>query len=347
MNLNIIGNGFDLFHGLPSSYYYFGCYLIKNDPGFYEELAKMYNLKYAIFHRTYPDFEYDYVIENIFWSDFEKHLGSVDEEFILNTHDYDLGLENDDPITLDMVEDLAAESLKKAFVHWISDTLDKEKNYKIIRSKMNNSPKSIQFNKDDRFLVFNYTHTLQKIYGISDYKIFYVHGECTGDEDDELVVGHGDLERITELKEIIKGYEKDFNFTQKYRNKIDEHKCLLRYIQRLKKDVESCKMMCNYFYNSFPTAPETITVYGMSLGEVDLPYLKDLRSKWPNAHWHFSYYSNNDRQRVEDVVSSYLELSSTEFDVFELQNDLAEDIQECIIMEQNISTYATASNSFT
>lgn len=27
MNLNIIGNGFDLCHGLPSSYYYFGCYL--------------------------------------------------------------------------------------------------------------------------------------------------------------------------------------------------------------------------------------------------------------------------------------------------------------------------------
>lgn len=43
MRLNIIGNGFDLYHGLPCSYYYFGCFLAKYYPDFYEEMAQMYN----------------------------------------------------------------------------------------------------------------------------------------------------------------------------------------------------------------------------------------------------------------------------------------------------------------
>lgn len=29
MRLNVIGNGFGLYHGLPSLYYYFGCFLAK------------------------------------------------------------------------------------------------------------------------------------------------------------------------------------------------------------------------------------------------------------------------------------------------------------------------------
>lgn len=31
MNLNIIANGFNLFHELPNSDYYFGFYLIENE----------------------------------------------------------------------------------------------------------------------------------------------------------------------------------------------------------------------------------------------------------------------------------------------------------------------------
>ena len=41
----------------------------------------------------------------------------------------------------------------------------------------------MKFSNTDKFLVFNYTHTLQKVYQIGDYNICYVHGECTGEED--------------------------------------------------------------------------------------------------------------------------------------------------------------------
>ena len=74
MSLNIIGNGFDLYHGLPSSYYYFGCYLIKEQTDLYETIGNMYGLIFRKVHRTYLDFEYDLVVEDIFWREFEKHF---------------------------------------------------------------------------------------------------------------------------------------------------------------------------------------------------------------------------------------------------------------------------------
>ena len=41
--LNIIGNGFDLYHGLPTSYYDFACYMLTTDEGLYTELSEMYD----------------------------------------------------------------------------------------------------------------------------------------------------------------------------------------------------------------------------------------------------------------------------------------------------------------
>ena len=41
-NINIMGNGFDLYHGLPTRYYYFACHVLSQDEEFYDELAEMY-----------------------------------------------------------------------------------------------------------------------------------------------------------------------------------------------------------------------------------------------------------------------------------------------------------------
>lgn len=62
LNLNIIGNGFDLYHGLPSSYYYFGCYLIKTDAEFYEEFSNMYDFGYMKPIGPSIAHDYDYVV---------------------------------------------------------------------------------------------------------------------------------------------------------------------------------------------------------------------------------------------------------------------------------------------
>lgn len=342
MNLNIIGNGFDLFHGLPSSYYYFGCYLIDNNPEFYEEIGKIYDLKYRNIYQTYPDIEFDYTVEDIFWRDFEKHLGDANEDFILETNEDDLMLENPDPVDIEMNEDLAAKNLVELFVSWVKDTLDKEVNYQIINTFMNEGINKIEFGKEDYFLVFNYTHTLEKVYDISDQRVHYVHGECKEEDEEELIIGHGNDDRIEMIEEKIKLYEEKYDFTQSSRNRINEYKCLVRYLKRLRKDVDTCKNECKRFYYQVKTKPECINVYGMSLGDVDIPYLKQLRKKWPEVCWRFSYYSINDEARAIQIAKNVLQLEDHKYDTFEFTNPVGDEIQQELIQEQGIIEYSRA-----
>lgn len=127
MNLNIIGNGFDLYHGLPSSYYYFGCYLIENNPDLYMEMSKWFGFRYYSIARGYPYEDFEYGVEEQFWSSFEEALGIVDETAIVDTYNYDLGLEIED-YDIPMDDDLLADRIREAFVLWVSKTLDVDDN---------------------------------------------------------------------------------------------------------------------------------------------------------------------------------------------------------------------------
>lgn len=339
MQLNIIGNGFDLYHGLPSSYYFFGCYLIKNNPEFYAKIGNMYNFTFAEFVGSAIDYEYNLVVEDIFWREFEKNLGEVNEYFIVDTHDNDLNLENDDPIEIEMNEDRVAEELKQAFVHWVKDTLDQDENYKLILKSMKKATNALKFKYDDYFLVFNYTHTLQKIYNISDEKIHYVHGECLGDDDDELIIGHGNDIRIQEIEGIIYDLENNYDYTQSSMNKIEEYRCLSKFLSKLRKDVGICKVSCDSFYKQMSNDITIIKVFGMSLGDVDIPYLKQIRKRWPNAHWKFSYYSDEDRARVFEIAENEISMKKNEYSLFEFSNTIARETQEEIVELQNIVKY--------
>lgn len=339
LNLNIIGNGFDLYHGLPSSYYYFGCYLIRKNAEFYEEVGKMYNFRYMQPIGPPIAHDYEYVVENIFWKDFERHLGEVDEFFIIDTHEDDLGLEYNDPVDIEMNEDKVAERLKRYFVQWVINTLDKDENYDIIARMIKKIDNGILFNSDDYFIEFNYTHTLQQLYKISDDKIHYVHGECFGEEDDELIIGHGNNQRIDEIKKYIDELEEKYDFTQTMSNSINEYNCLLRYIERLKKDVNKHMTICNTFYKRIGDKLDCINVYGLSLGEVDIPYLKQIRAKWPNSKWRFSYYSSEDETRITNVATKLLNLNEEEYETFHFFNSLSNNIRDEIIKAQNIVSY--------
>lgn len=338
MNLNIIGNGFDLYHGLPSSYYYFGCYLIKEQPDLYETIGNMYGFIFRKIHKTYPDFEYDLVVEDIFWNEFEKHLGDVDEDFIIDTYPDNLYLENVDPIDIEMDDDIIAVRLKTAFIQWVNATLDRDENYTLIREKMRKNSTRLYFAKDDYFLNFNYTHTLQEIYNISDDNICYIHGECF-DGADNLIVGHGNDNRIIELKKKIAICEEEYNYTQSEKNKENEYKCLLRYIQRLRKDVEVCMDEWKYFYSRMQKNIDVVRVLGMSMGDVDIPYLRQIKKCYPYARWSFSYFSDADKKRNKEVAESILKLSKNKWNEFHFENVSCWDIQYQIVELKCIEKY--------
>lgn len=339
MRLNIIGNGFDLYHGLPSSYYYYGCYLIDNDPEFYSEVGKMYNIRTLMQIGPSYNEDFDYAVENLFWRDFESHLGKVDEYYIVGTNDYDLGLENDDPIDIEMNHHQNADNMKKSFGRWVNETLNQEDNLKIIKGYLGQDLDAIRFEDNEKFVSFNYTHTLQKVYGIEDSRIYFMHGECTGD-DDELVIGHGNDMRIKSIRQKIKEKEENFSWTQAEQNEINEYKCLLTYLEKTRKNVGLCKSMARHFYTNNCKNLENIRVIGLSLGEVDVPYLVDLRNKFKDAKWDFSFYSALDEKQINEVAMNVLNLNPDEYTMFRLSSPVSNLIKKQITQLRNIKEYA-------
>ena len=334
MNLNIIGNGFDLYHGLPSSYYYFGCFLIENDCELYDELSAMYGFTKGKF-TGFPYDDFTYGVEDYFWRDFEKHLGEIDNLWVEETLQDDLGLEYNDAVNLEMYQYNNSEEIKKALSRWIKNIVDKEKNYSIIRKKMKEEKFKLKLSKKDFFLSFNYTHTLEEIYHIEDNQILHVHGECTKFEEDDLIIGHGNDTGIEEARNDITKFEMN-NFDQASRNRENEFKCILSNLTELRKDVNWCMNKCNSFFNKMPNKPDKVQVYGLSMGDVDIPYLINVRERWPDAKWRFSYYSENQIDNILSIAENDLKLSKTQYKVFKFSNPYCIEIQDSIVTLQNI-----------
>lgn len=338
MILNIIGNGFDLYHGLPSGYYHFACYLIEKDPEFYDEIVNMFNLGGYKKMKSPIEDDFVYVVEEELWKNFEKNLGNINEYSIVGTHVDDLRLENDDPVDLQMNDDIIAENLKKAFTHWVRDTLDKKENYDLILEEMKEAKEKVNFSDDEYFLEFNYTHTLQNIYKISEDRIHYVHGECLGNDNDELIIGHGNDYAIEDVKDKINILEDEYDYTQSSLNERDEYTCLLNILRELRKDVNICKSHCQSYYNRIEGDIDLIRVFGLSLGEVDMPYLQQIKEKWPEAKWEFAYYNEADITNVNEATK-ILNINEKQYDLFKFSNEHQLEILNKIISLQGITEY--------
>ena len=59
--------------------------------------------------------------------------------------------------------------------------------------------------------------------------------KCLDDNYDQLVVGHGNDSRIQDIRNNIDELEGIYDHTQSSKNRISEHKSLLRFLEHLKK----------------------------------------------------------------------------------------------------------------
>ena len=164
--LFIIGNGFDLAHGIKSSYWNFREWLGNNR----SNLIGMMD----IFFSNQRDV----------WSSIEQALGEYNEESILDycrpdeEFDYDHSLSSsarveDSPMTFFQP---VLEEFRDAFRDWV-DSIE-----------ISGIEKVYKLNTDSRYLSFNYTDTLETEYGIAQNKITHIHGSRLNDE--EYIIGH-------------------------------------------------------------------------------------------------------------------------------------------------------------
>lgn len=265
--LYIIGNGFDLYHRIPSSYTDFGRYVQNCDPHLH-----------ALFE--------NYFSFNDNWADFENTLAHLDAGLIIDeasTYLVPYSAENwsdayhhDYQYEVDRIVSSLSEELKRQFTKWV---------YGLVIPEHSLCPVPLlDLVLDAKYLTFNYTDTLQKLYGVATTHILHIHNQVT-DINSDLVLGHGinptniaslnagaDFEnqdtRITEANEIIDKY---FSRTYKRTNDaISKHQA---------------------FFNSLSDV-QCICILGHSLSEVDWPYLsliaENTRLSAPN--WIVSYH---------------------------------------------------------
>ncbi len=335
-DLFLIGNGFDLFHGLPSDYYYFGCYLIKHYPEFYSEMGRMYGFKTMIGSHFLEEFD-DAVEYDLFWSKFEERLGQLDPLWLEESLIDDLDLEYpDDAVDIEIPEVTNADTIKKYFNEWVVSTLDTIKGLKIVADELGKN--KLNLSNQSFYINFNYTSILEKIYGISNEKIFHIHGAADLEEGEELIVGHGNKNAIINFQKRIEEIEADTYYlsSQAERNRLNEYSAEKDILENLLKDTDALVDELRYMLRDKKI--DNIYVMGLSCGSVDIPYIECIRQLYPKAIWHFSYYDNKEKEARKKLVNQLL-LNQDETDYYLFKNENANEIKEKIINKLSIQMY--------
>lgn len=267
--LYVIGNGFDLAHGLETNLCCFKCYLKNKDDESRKFLKSI--SQYVPFNET--------------WSNFEEALGNIDADKIEEVAmDYAQSPSADDFRDSSWGDPEYEASQAIAFSSEISEYLREwicavriDQNYKF------------PILKDALFLSFNYTNTLEKVYDIPKDKICYIHGDCSKDE--VLVCGHNDTSRLK--KRIVE--ESDF-----FLHNQEVVDIIHGYYEETWKNPEKQINKNKNFFNQLISI-QNIVIFGHSFeNHIDDDYFIYIKEKVKSSCiWEISYHSELDKIRNE------------------------------------------------
>lgn len=265
--LYIIGNGFDLHHGIPSSYADFRKFCEQEDG----EMVK----RLEMFHED---------LEKL-WSDFEAEMGNINADKLLGW------------ATLLNPEWNSDWKGHYRFVDEVSEEVDYLRTLTlsfrdwVLRLKLEDVKPKLELEKRDAlFLNFNYTKTLEVVYGVSRDQICYIHGVAEG-EFANLIVGHGLSER-----EVREKFASNNDMEEEARKEIIE------LVAGWRKPTEEIIAGNESFFQSLH-GMEEVMVLGHSMASVDMPYFQKVKnSVGSNAVWRISVFDERDYQRKLEVV---------------------------------------------
>lgn len=179
--LILIGNGFDRWQGIPTSYDSFRLYYQEHFISVAEELGfKVYPIidaegnekKITAVEIVYADpFNPDHLASEFFWN-LEARMDRLDDQLI----NLFFGRSEEGLKALNNAVDEAVQLLKRLFCDWVAafEIDEKDSGYRFT---------------DDCFVInFNYTDTVEKRFGLSKDNVYHIHG--TAEAPDSIVVGH-------------------------------------------------------------------------------------------------------------------------------------------------------------
>jgi hypothetical protein len=266
--LYIIGNGFDLYHGLPSRYADFHRFVADNDPDLLERMD------------TYFDFQVD---QNYLWRNFEQDLCKFDHEGFMDTYDHiDVLSESFKPSEFFGLEDEVSqeaenlvEQVRGCFTNWV-ETFD--------FSEIPENYTSLKLDTEAFYINFNYTDTLEELYHIPKDRILYIHHNANA-YDGDLIFGHAQVSDQAD----VPTFDEDGEPTRTMRT--DAQNASRGPFYAFIKDTKAVLKEHRLRFADLKNLNEVI-VLGHSLGKVDWPYFRAIAKNNWQAEWRISYYSD-------------------------------------------------------
>jgi hypothetical protein len=283
--LYIIGNGFDLAHEIKSSYAdYKSFYSDKENcenGGTESYIIRPKERECVVEKGLKPETFFGELSGD--WSNIEEALGAYEVETIRQYIECDYKVKD-----FRVEDDLKSSRLKYFFANTINAlrTLFKKWVDNIdINVKPNN--KQYPFKKDSILLTFNYTETLESLYGIEIFRICYIHGKRKRDE--QYVFGHNRHEIPIKIQKHLD-----------YIGNIDIKKEVIDIMNDFVKPYDRCLNWLNHFLENEKI--NEVVVYGHSLGGVDFEYFKMIVNKIGNiVPWTVDYYYEDEIDRIYNV----------------------------------------------
>lgn len=254
-HLFIIGNGFDLWHKLPTSYRDF----YKQYKGYLDQIEHY--------------FSYGLQEEEL-WSDFENVLGQFDESILIEENDF-MDFSGDEFPTQQMygLED-AVDNFSREIINDITDSFTEW----LKGISLDKLVQQMVFPDQAQYISFNYTPTLQQIYAAPETNVNHIHGSLV--QSNSLIFGHTET--------VIRATAEEDTY---YTEAINHGRKILEVLQKPVNDIITSNL--TPWLNKIGNI-SSITVIGHSLNNIDLPYFSRILEEFPDAHWQCYSYSQEE-----------------------------------------------------
>lgn len=289
-HLLVIGNGFDIAHGMPTKYSDFENWLNEEYPDFIDEMGQYF---LRVFDQGHE-----------WWNDFENNLDTVELHDLIDEYvsENQPNYGSDDYRDADMSDameyikqdlDQFFSEIKEKFDEWVHTIDIPDKQYMILKDF-------------DFFLTFNYTNTLEKLYNIPSSRILHIHGKANNNED--LIIGHnGDPTHYKDgIEAEIPNTPTDFDPDEQQEWMEAHSDDIVQIMARqgaeeavlsLKKNTEQIITDNRIFFGRINQLEE-INFYGFSFAPVDIPYVEAIaKNTNDNAVWNIYIYDEDIKAR--------------------------------------------------
>lgn len=299
-HLYIIGNGFDIHHDIPSSYKDFHQWIEENDKELLSQMQEFFIDSY----------------DSTWWKDFEHNLSSLDAYSII----YTKVQENYPNIADDNFSDSEWYDAEHAVERQIDDI------YSAIeiafRKWVNtlpegNSQKKISMILNSHFLSFNYTNTLETLYGINSDNILYIHGKAK-ETSKKLILGHGTTKK--ELNDLIRIDAIEDDSTLDFITSRAKETAITS-IANKRKNVEHNIEENKKWFDSLSNITH-IHIYGFSLSDIDMPYMSQILNSVNReiVTIELSFKEAKDKDRISYFINKFNILKYKLIKLSDLQN---------------------------